>query len=55
MQLLLRAPFAQDVEQVGLSGLQRPAGHLQVVIAEWDRLGLLSLVVEHVDGGLRAE
>lgn len=55
MQPLLRAPFAQDVEQVGLSGLQRPARHLQVVIAEWNRLGLLSLVVEHIDGGLRAE
>lgn len=55
LQALLRAAFAEDVEQVGLTGLQRSARHLQVVIAQWNRLGLLPLVVEHVDGHLRAQ
>lgn len=55
LQALLRPPFAQDVEQVGLTGLQRPARHLQVVVPQWNRFGLLPLVVEHVDGHLRAQ
>lgn len=55
LQPLLGAPFAQHVEQVGFSGLQRPARHLQVVVAERNRLGLLPLVVEHVDGDLRQQ
>lgn len=44
--------LTEDVQQVGLTGLHGPAGHLQVVVAQGNRLRLLALVVEHVDGGL---
>lgn len=44
--------FAEDVKQVGLSRLQGPAGHFQVVIAKGNRLCLLPLIVKHVDRGL---
>lgn len=51
-QRLFGAIPTEDVEQVGLTRLQGPAGHLQVVIAQRNRLCLLALVVKHVDGGL---
>lgn len=46
---LFRAPFAEDVQQVGFTRLQGSAGHLQIVIAKGNRLCLLPLVVKHVD------
>lgn len=49
---LLGAALAEDVEQVGLARLQRPACHLQVVVAEGNDLCLLPLEVKHVDRGL---
>ena len=55
LERLIRTTLAEDVEQVRLPGLQGPAGHLQVVVAEGNGLRLLPLVIKHVDGGLMVE
>ncbi len=52
LERLLKAMLAEDVEQVGLARLQRPARQLQVMIAEGNWLCLLPLEVKHVDCGL---
>lgn len=52
LQRSLLAPPAPYVHQVGLAGLQGAARELQVVIPQRNRLGLLPLVVEHVDRDL---
>lgn len=44
--------LAKNVQKVLFSWLQSPAGDLQVIEAEGNRLCLLPLVVKHVDSSL---
>lgn len=52
LEWLFLPRFAKDVKEVGLSRLQGSRSQLQVMVAEWDRLCLLPLVVKHVHSGL---
>lgn len=52
MERLLTSALSKHVVQVGFARLAWPAGQLQVVVAQRNRLHLLPLIVEHVDGHL---